>query len=972
MLQNSICVLKIARNFFKRGPSKGLDFAARCKNQYEDARPKDSKEFNGETTGTVECGSEEMKVANCDMLAAHEITISNSAESERRSKKAEDKVVICAPTPAANIEVKDIQSKDIRATSTDNNDGINKKPKKRLRRLVDDEDEESDDDLRLINDNLQYARAALEVVAEHCGVKHSTSDGTTAGGIEHAKKMAATEGKMGGDDHNTSDGENEDSAEEGKVDKNGQNGSFGDENVDKEVRLNSNIVQPTLESSRPPVKPKKSSANKSKVIAGTTKDILEEIRGLIPGYSSLPYRTLTNVLAAVESVTGRLEITDIIRELLVKTIECCPTDLPVLLYLLCGKIGPAYEATELGIGEKNIVDALVKSLGCSASSLNQKGEGADGDLGTAAQRAKASQRTLNFGANPPPLTCQHVLQSFRDIAMCSGGRSMNQKISIIRKLLMRCGKEGDEVKFLVRGLQTKLRCRLAEPTVLTALAQSFVESPREEALLARSTKSRKTDHNKSLDKEDIHGPHESEPSRNDFLVHALAVLRQPTANRVQKWEAAEAIVKQAYSECPNYDRLIDALISAPLTDVLRSCRLSPGVPVKPMLAKPQDSFQEVLRRMQGLHFTMEYKYDGERAQVHLLQDGSFKIFSRNSEDTTTKYPDLLPILREALQPTTTSFVIDAEAVAVDPVSGKLLPFQVLSTRKRKNEKAEDVKVQVVLFVFDILYLNDRPILHEPLIQRRALLRRAFNSIPGKFDFAISLDHHENGDTSPIEAFLDEAIAGNCEGLMVKTLEQNATYEPTKRSLNWLKLKKDYLSSNAGPGGRGPADSLDLVVLGANHGQGKRAGWYGAFLLACYDQEAEEYQSVCKIGTGFSEEFLAAAKPQLDFLILSSGKPDYYNTSLECDVWFDPKIVWEVRAADLSLSPAHKGAIDKVEKGKGIALRFPRFIRERADKASEDATSSEQIADAYRSQALVEATLSAGRSKFGQEEDDWCI
>jgi DNA ligase-1 len=889
--------------------------------------------------------------------AAAAAAAATTVQSERRSKRAEDKNVAAPPVsvPAAVASTTAKPAAAIEATTegpsdgTDGTDGSsnNNKARKRLRRVVKDDDEESDDDvLAATTTTTAPASAAAAPVAET-----TKKLKTVSGSAKKEEEGEAAE--MDEEDEEEEQSEADDMEEQEEEE---------EEEEEEEGKSPSKTVSSVLTSSRPVTKAKKTTkgASKAKAAAATTKSIIEEIRKLTPGYPSLPYQVLTNVLEAVEAVTGRLEITDIVRELLAKTIECCPTDLPVLLYLLCGKIGPAYEAVELGIGDKNIVDALVKGLGCSAASLNQKGENADGDLGTAAQKAKGSQRTLNFGAKPNPLSSQQVLQGFRDVAACACGKSMTQKIDIIRKLLMRCAKDGAEVKFLVRGLQTKLRCRLAEPTVLTALSQAFVQAP---PVLEAAAK-------KEGEEEDTVKEGEEEAA----LADQVAVLRNPKAGRAEKWEAAEAVVKQAYSECPNYDRLVAALLSAPLPHVLQTCRLAPGVPVKPMLAKAQDSFQEVLKRMQGLHFTMEYKYDGERAQVHLLPDGSFKIFSRNSEDTTTKYPDLLAVLPQALRPSTTSFVIDAEAVAIDPTSGKLLPFQILSTRKRKNEKVEDVKVQVVLYAFDILYLNDRPVLQEPLLRRRALLREAFAPVPGKFDFAISLDHHENGDTSPIEAFLDEAVAGNCEGLMIKTLEQNATYEPTKRSLNWLKLKKDYLSGGAGGGGRGPADSLDLVVLGGNHGQGKRVGWYGAFLLACFDPETEEYQSVCKIGTGFSEEFLAAVKPQLEALILPGGKPGYYNTSLECDVWFEPKTVWEVRAADLSVSPAHKGALDKVEKGKGIALRFPRFIRDRADKNPEDATSAEQIADAYRSQALVEATLTkGGKGKGAQDEDDdWCI
>ena len=879
---------------------------------------------------------------------------SPTLKTERRSKKAEDKNV-AAPAPAVPVANKEEEEEEEEAESTttataSSGEG---KTRKRLRKVVKDDDE-SDDDDDIFDTSAPATKAKATPAAAPSSDKAKKSK--TDESAEAAKPKAAVPMEVAEEEEDDDDAEEEEEEEDEE-----EEGGEGDE--DPPASLTSVLMKSSKAAATAPKK--KKAPGKAKAAAASTKKIVEELRALTPGsYTTLPYQTLTNVLEAVEAVSGRLEITDIVRELLAKTIECCPTDLPVLLYLLCGKIAPAYEGVEMGIGDKNLVDALKKGLGCSPAMLSTKNE--DGDLGTAAQKAKASQRTLGFGAKPKHLTCAEVLKSFREIAVCEGGKSMTKKVDIIQKLLLRCSKDGAEVKFLVRGLQTKLRCRLAEPTVLTALAQAFVQHP------PTLPEGKSEDGGAAVaDQKQAAAAAGSGTADEDVLAHEVAVLQNPKAGRAEKWEAAEAVVKQAYSECPNYDRLVAALLSAPLLQVLQSCRLAPGVPVKPMLAKAQDSFKEVLKRMQGLHFTMEYKYDGERAQVHMLADGSFKIFSRNSEDTTSKYPDLVAVLPQALKPSTTSFVIDAEAVAIDPATGKLLPFQILSTRKRKNEKVEDIKVQVVLYAFDILYLNDRPVLQEPLLKRRALLREAFTPVPGKFDFAISMDHMENGDTSPIEAFLDEAVAGNCEGLMIKTLEENATYEPTKRSLNWLKLKKDYLT---GEGGKGPADSLDLVVIGANYGQGKRTGWYGAFLLACYDPDTEEYQSVCKIGTGFSEEFLAAVKPKLDATILGS-KPRYYNTSLECNVWFEPKACWEVRAADLSVSPVHKGALDKVEKGKGIALRFPRFIREREDKSPEDATNAEQIADAYRSQALVEATLSkSGKSnKNGQDEDDdWCI
>ena len=202
--------------------------------------------------------------------------------------------------------------------------------------------------------------------------------------------------------------------------------------------------------------------------------------------------------------------------------------------------------------------------------------------------------------------------------------------------------------------------------------------------------------------------------------------------------------------------------------------------------------------------------------------------------------------------------------------------------------------------------------------------------------------------------MGEAVQGNCEGLMVKTLHENATYEPSKRSLNWLKLKKDYMD--------GLTDSLDLVPIGAFHGKGKRTGAYGAYILACYDEDSEEYQSVCKLGTGFSDKQLEEFDAQLRKYALPS-KPRNYQCDLEADVWFDAAQVWEVLAADLSISPIHKAALGKVQRDKGVALRFPRFIKIREDKNPEQATTAEQVAEMYKAQNLN------GTTNLDEEDDD---
>jgi len=525
-----------------------------------------------------------------------------------------------------------------------------------------------------------------------------------------------------------------------------------------------------------------------------------------------------------------------------------------------------------------------------------------------------------------------VLKVFKEIANTSGSHSQKWKVDKIKSLLVRA--KGYEPKYIIRGLQGKLRIGLASTTVLASLAHAVVlTKPKGVEILSEE----KLEKIRALD-----GTEEAYP---DF---ARKLCTPKTLPLEVTLDAASAIVKKAYMEVPSYDSLLDALLTVPLQEVHKSCTLTPGIPVAPMLAKPTKSVQDVLKRLNGVRFTCEYKYDGERAQVHMMPDGETKVFSRSLLNTSEKFPEVPLYVQESCNPaaSVTSFVLDTEVVAWNRELKQFVPFQVLSTRKRTEESAESAKVQVIVQAFDLMYLNGKSLLDKTLAERRKLMKENFLPIEGKFQYATSLDHTEDGDTAVIEEFLDAAVKGQCEGLMVKTLDDNATYQPNRRSLNWLKLKKDYLD--------GLGDSVDLVPLGAYHGKGKRTGVYGAYLLACYDQDTEEFQSVCKIGTGFSDEDLKELAESMKEHVISE-KSSQYNVSetLECDVWFDAAQVWEVKAADLSKSSTHKGAIDKTgESGRGIGLRFPRFERARPDKKPEEATSSDQILEMYYAQDSI--------------------
>uniref|UniRef100_A0A673MQC4 DNA ligase n=1 Tax=Sinocyclocheilus rhinocerous TaxID=307959 RepID=A0A673MQC4_9TELE len=560
----------------------------------------------------------------------------------------------------------------------------------------------------------------------------------------------------------------------------------------------------------------------------------------------------------------------------------CLDDLLCCVYLCLNQLGPAYQGLELGVGETVLMKAVAQATGRQLDKIKAEAQ-EKGDLGLVAESSRSNQRMMFAPAN---LTAGGVFNKLKEIANMSGNSAMNKKIDIIKGLFVAC--RFSEARYIVRSLAGKLRIGLAEQSVLSALSQAVCLSP----------------------------PGQEFPP---------AVL-----------DAGKGMIfyVKYYSghEMPNYDAIIPVLLKEGIDQLPNHCKLTPGVPLRPMLAHPTKGVGEVMKRFDEASFTCEYKYDGERAQIHILENGEVRIFSRNQEDNTSKYPDIISRIPQVKKENVRSCVLDSEAVAWDREKKQIQPFQVLTTRKRKDVDASEIKVQVCVYAFDLLYLNGKSLVREPLSKRKALLRESFEEKEGEFVFARSLDADN---TEAIAEFLEQSVRDSCEGLMVKTLEKHATYEIAKRSHNWLKLKKDYLEA--------VGDTVDLCVIGAYLGKGKRAGSYGGFLLACYDEENEEFQSVCKIGTGFKDEDLEQHYNFLKEHILPKPRPYYrVDQSAEPDVWLEAVQVWEVKCADLSLSPVYKAAMGLVDPEKGISLRFPRYLRIRDDKKPEDATTGSQV------------------------------
>ena len=370
-------------------------------------------------------------------------------------------------------------------------------------------------------------------------------------------------------------------------------------------------------------------------------------------------------------------------------------------------------------------------------------------------------------------------------------------------------------------------------------------------------------------------------------------------------------------------------------DGVSKFKISVGRPVRPMLCERLPDAESILEKLGG-EGAAEYKYDGLRIQAHLAGKG-FHLFSRRLENITEQFPDVAENLRSSIR--AKESIIEGECVAVDPNTGDLLPFQVVSQRRgRKYEisKMAD-EVPVTAFLFDVLYLNGLDLTQLSYLDRRKELVEVVKTSERVFIAQQTIVN----DARRLEQLMNEAVAAGCEGLVVKSISQQSMYQAGARGWNWIKYKRSYKAE--------VQDTFDLAPVGAFAGRGKRAGRYGALLMAVYNVEEDVFETICKLGSGFTDEDLVNL-PKIAEGTLSSHRNPRVSSLMEADVWFTPSLVLEVAADEITLSPLHTCARGAIRPESGLALRFPRFTGKwRKDKGPEDATSTEEALEMYKKQ-----------------------
>lgn len=580
----------------------------------------------------------------------------------------------------------------------------------------------------------------------------------------------------------------------------------------------------------------------------------------------MKYSIIADAYEKIESTTKRLEMTDLLVDLLKNTSK---EVIDKVAYLTQGKLYPDFIGIEIGVAERLAVKALARVSGRKESEVEEV-LNRTGDIGEAAQVFTANRKQQSFFRRD--LSVEKVYETLDKMAQTSGSGAVDLKLSLLAGLLADATPK--EAKYLMRTVTGNLRLGIADMTVLDALAIAYGGG---------------------------------KDARED--------------------------VERAYNVSSDLGRVAKTVAEEGIEGI-RHFRVSVREPIRPMLAERLSSPDEILEKLDG-KCVAEYKYDGERLQAHKTGE-NVTLYSRRLENISSQYPDAVELFKKYVK--AREAILECECVAVDLDTGEMRPFQELMHRRRKYgiEKAiEDYPVS--LFLFEALYVDGKDLTQETYLTRRKMLEETVT----ESDHLKIAKYVVTSNAAELEKFFQEAIENGCEGLVCKSIAKNSVYQAGARGWLWIKYKRDYKSEMT--------DTVDLVIVGAFHGRGKRAGTYGALLLAAYNPESDTFETVTKCGTGFTDEDLAKLPKMLEKHVVAQ-KHSRVNSMIEADVWFEPSIAMEILGAEVTLSPIHTCAMDSIRKGSGLAIRFPRFTgKYRPDKAAEDATATREILGMYQKQ-----------------------
>jgi len=609
----------------------------------------------------------------------------------------------------------------------------------------------------------------------------------------------------------------------------------------------------------------------------------------------MEYKTLVSYYNQLESTTKRLEKTFIISELLEKTSK---EDLTEVIYLLQGNVFPRWSEQKIGMSSKLILRAIASASGISQDKI-EKQWAKIGDLGEISANLikNKHQRTL-FSKK---LTIKKVFENIRKLSTLEGSGTVSKKIALISELLTSSSSE--EAKFITRTVLNQLRVGVAAGTLRDAIVWAYFPK-------VIGINDKKFKHNKKILKiKDIKQLKKKNLRKYDFIqAENEKLARKIYDNLIKK-------VQYLYDLSNDFATVAHEIREKGIKIALKETNMKPGTPINSMLAIKTKNFKTAFEAL-GKPAQAEYKLDGFRVQFHKEGDTVW-LFTRRLENVTKQFKELIPIIKKHVK--AKSFIIDTEVVGIDPKTKKYLPFQSISQRIRRKYHLEKTakSIPVEINVFDIIYKNGESLINKTQEERRKILEK---TIKQKTKEIVITKKLITSSEKEMENFYKESLSKGNEGIMIKNL--NKDYTSGRRVGGWLKIK---------PG----LEPLDLIITGAEWGEGKRAKWLSSFTLSCKDKG--KYLMVGKVGTGIKEKSEGVTFSQLT----KELKPLIQETK-EKHVKVKPKLVVQVEYEEIQKSSNYNS---------GYALRFPRITRLRPDLGvnSNDVATLKRLEKIYKQQ-----------------------
>ena len=622
--------------------------------------------------------------------------------------------------------------------------------------------------------------------------------------------------------------------------------------------------------------------------------------------NTLEFRELIDLLLQIEKCKGvnsRDVVKELLSEFLVKIIEHYPQDLSKIYYFLNYKLGPSYLTPDLEISFDKL-EALVQKLFGVNENLLLTNLKQTGDLGQVAFELKKINEEMSTPQSVDKLKLYEIMNALEEAALEEeSSKPNNNKINIIYSVLSRSDK--DEMKYLIRFLEKNLKLGVSKNIILHSLSRAISKML-----------------NKTFEK--------------DVYKILIKSLNQMEDEDILFNHIIELIDKKA-----NFYQLIEL------------CHIRCGVPVNYELMESTTGVKTMIKAIGKRSFFCEYNYCGIRCQIHCVKD-KILIFNKNFEDITQKYPEIagytsifITKSKEKIKKEIKSFILDCVFLPYDKKNDRTLNVQEITFFPKEITlgKKEKPNHHICVFCHDILLFNGEILINKTLRDRRKLLESTFTeTISVRFSKRIELEKY---DKEEILDFMSDSALTRCNGIIGKVIDKNSEYTPGEKNFNWIKVNKGYYKAEL--------DDLNFIVIGAKYGAGDKRRVYASVLLACYNEETDNYEAIIFANGGLKERQMGELYYVLKDYIIQYTPNNYKLGKYQPDVIFAPKVILQLKTFFVCLNQFSAVGYNQIYDNYGVSIRFPKILKIRDDNKRNQISTSEKIINLYNSQDFLKET-----------------